>query len=62
MTNPVAMVHANDAHFESKKNMQAATITLAILAAIFPVSLYCRLDNPHAAGTYAGRRHGSKPW
>ncbi len=35
MTNPVAMLHANDTHFESKKNMQAASITLAILAVLF---------------------------
>ncbi|MDE3249235.1 MAG: hypothetical protein KGO82_11275 [Bacteroidota bacterium] len=29
------MLNPNDAQFESKKNMQAATITLAILAALF---------------------------
>jgi len=29
------MVNANDAHFESKKNMQALSITVGILAALF---------------------------
>jgi outer membrane biosynthesis protein TonB len=35
MTNPGFMTNANDANFESRKNMQAGSITLAILAVLF---------------------------
>jgi hypothetical protein len=35
MTNPGFMTNANDANFESRKNMQAGSITLVILAVLF---------------------------